>query len=582
MMFLHSALLALLCTTGSNAIESPSNNNNGNGPNYSLSRQISFDPLHDEIHIVEEGSDEITDTATPSSSSSSTPSAPAVQFLNIYGDEHSSTQNDPTRKTSSSNVLFQGASSLSGGAFVAMAECSFIPKTTSAASLMSDFDYEEDFEDDEDDDDDDQDDGHSSMLSNASLRKSRVIASANGVASSNSYSGDDSGSSGRNSSTSRSSTRPSLSSYGVRKPTALHMQKKMTDPLTLLKLRGGDIAETASTVASAAAEAATTAATTTTAETVAAAGATAATAASAITVSDEFLKRLIVASLVTLLYEGSIGHIFEFLKIAMQTAPIGTTYLSIINSITSSKGVSGLWDGFLPWGVVQAIFKGGVFGLAHAVAKAHIMPLVDAGILPKQVGLTLAGGIAGGFQGYILSPTLLLKTRVMTNPVFRESMSVLRTTLLSFTIGIDVVREEGLLALMKGSNIFALKRVFDWSTRYFFADAIEAFMVSNVTGGVALTAGQKITASLLGGTLSTIVTLPLDVIVAKSQDAKKAGVSVSAWDTFMKDYREGGWKGLYDANMMGFEVRLLHVCFTTVVMKTGSAIMYDFLYGGSK
>ena len=46
-----------------------------------------------------------------------------------------------------------------------------------------------------------------------------------------------------------------------------------------------------------------------------------------------------------------------------------------------------------------------------------------------------------------------------------------------------------------------------------------------------------------------------------------------------KDDNEGGLKGLYDANMRGFEARLAHVCFTTVVMKTGSGIMYDFLYG---
>ena len=90
---------------------------------------------------------------------------------------------------------------------------------------------------------------------------------------------------------------------------------------------------------------------------------------------------------------------------------------------------------------------------------------------------------------------------------------------------------------------------------------------------------EKILASLLGGTASTIVTLPLDVIVAKSQDAKKAGVKVLAWETFTKDFKEGGWKGLYDANMMGFGARLAHVCFTTIAMKTGSSIMYDFLFG---
>ena len=168
----------------------------------------------------------------------------------------------------------------------------------------------------------------------------------------------------------------------------------------------------------------------------------------------------------------------------------------------------------------------------------------------------------------------------MTNPVFREKMSLLRTTLLSFAIGFDVVKNEGVMALMKGSNIFALKRVMDWSTRYFFSDMFESMMVNYGFGvnGV-LSPKEKIIASLLGGTASTISTLPLDVIVAKSQDAKKAGVKVSPLETFLKDYKEGGFKQLYDANMQGFEARLLHVCMTTVVMKTGSGLMYDFLYG---
>ena len=138
---------------------------------------------------------------------------------------------------------------------------------------------------------------------------------------------------------------------------------------------------------------------------------------------------------------------------------------------------------------------------------------------------------------------------------------------------------KDVLKLMKGSNIFALKRVFDWSTRFFFSDFFESMMKQYGFGvnGV-LSSQQKIVASLLGGTASTIVTLPLDVIVAKSQDAKKAGIKVSAWETFMKDYEEGGFKQLYDANMQGFEARLLHVCMTTVVMKTGSGMMYNKLF----
>ncbi len=76
------------------------------------------------------------------------------------------------------------------------------------------------------------------------------------------------------------------------------------------------------------------------------------------------IQMMIATALVTLLYEAMMGHILEFLKIAMQTAkeqePGSTTYSSIIHNITSEKGIGGLWDGFIPWGVIQSVFKGGV------------------------------------------------------------------------------------------------------------------------------------------------------------------------------------------------------------------------------
>ena len=142
----------------------------------------------------------------------------------------------------------------------------------------------------------------------------------------------------------------------------------------------------------------------------------------------------------------------------MQTSPEGTSYRDVMKSITGEKGFVGVWDGFVPWGVVQSILKGGVFGLAHAAATGFLKPLAEDGKMPLIVALCLAGAFGGLFQGYVLSPTLLLKTRVMTNDVFRENMDFIKTTWLSLTIGCDVVRDEGILALMKGSNVFALKR----------------------------------------------------------------------------------------------------------------------------
>lgn len=142
-------------------------------------------------------------------------------------------------------------------------------------------------------------------------------------------------------------------------------------------------------------------------------------------------------------YEFAIGHYLEFLKIVKQTKPGSYWQLTKVRpsgdvggnsdsshshwcfrtrraqEITSQKGIFGIWDGFFPWGTVQALAKGAVFGWAHALAKNTLMPYADKGYISQGVAEVLAGGIGGGFQGLVLSPTLLLKTRVMTDPVFR-------------------------------------------------------------------------------------------------------------------------------------------------------------------
>ena len=380
----------------------------------------------------------------------------------------------------------------------------------------------------DDDDDDDDNDGSCSMLSNASISRVQVATHEHETFAPSSVSA------------TRDRTKIRGGAQGNRMMMIAATHSHGSDSVAnLLRLRGGGAAES---------------------------------------VGSEVLKRLYVSALVTLLFEGCIGHIFEFLKIVMQTSQSKTSYGAVIKDITAEKGIGGLWDGFVPWGVVQAVSKGAVFGMAHTTASRLLMPLADEGTIPTTLALTLAGGIGGGVQGYVLSPILLLKTRVMTNPVFRKKLSLWKTSCLSATVGFDLVRSEGLGSLMKGANIFATKRVFDWATRYFFAELIEA-LIGQWKGGQALSLAEKSASSFLGGVLSTCVTLPLDVLVAKTQDAKKAGIKVTGLSLFTDELKEKGWSGLSEAYLSGFTVRLLHVCLTVVVMKTIAPVVYDALFG---
>ena len=96
--------------------------------------------------------------------------------------------------------------------------------------------------------------------------------------------------------------------------------------------------------------------------------------------------------------------------------------------MTASKGIVGTLDGFIPWGMAQAVAKGAVFSWGQAAcAKA----LHNNTTLSKETKTVITGGVGGFVQGIVMSPLLLLKTRVMTDPVFRTSGGLLATAVAS-------------------------------------------------------------------------------------------------------------------------------------------------------
>ncbi len=283
--------------------------------------------------------------------------------------------------------------------------------------------------------------------------------------------------------------------------------------------------------------------------------------------------KFVISGVTAWVYELVIGHYLEFVKIAKQTNA-HKTYAQLTSEMIKSKGLIGVLDGYFPWGTLQALSKGAVFGFAHAASASALQPYVRDGTFNPIVAEVIAGGIGGGFQGIVLSPLLLLKTRVMTDPIFRQNMNLATTTRESARVGMNVIRKEGPMALMKGSIVFSGKRVADWSTRYMFAEGIEYYM----KGGdqkAKLSTMQQVSASFLGGTLSTLVTLPIDVMVAQIQQASKAGQKVGIIDTFRAQLKEGGVMGTLSFSTRGFIARTLHVSLTTVIMKTGSSYIYS-------
>lgn len=121
------------------------------------------------------------------------------------------------------------------------------------------------------------------------------------------------------------------------------------------------------------------------------------------------LAKLFTSAAVTISFEAfGGGHYLEMLKILKQTSD--DTYTIITRRMIGNKGIVGILDGFIPWGGLQACVKGGSFGYGHALC--HKL-LNRATFLEDYQREMLSGGGGGVVQGIIMSPTLLLKTRVM-------------------------------------------------------------------------------------------------------------------------------------------------------------------------
>jgi hypothetical protein len=129
---------------------------------------------------------------------------------------------------------------------------------------------------------------------------------------------------------------------------------------------------------------------------------------------------------------------------------------------------------------------------------------------------------------------------------------------------------------MKGSGIFSLKRAADWTTRYMFVVMVEEAMRNNPQEKLSDT--QQGIASLAGGSLSALATIPMDVMVATIQQASKAGQKVSALQTIKDTLAKHGIQGTIAFSTRGLIARVAHVALTTFMMKTMTSKIYDIIY----
>jgi len=282
------------------------------------------------------------------------------------------------------------------------------------------------------------------------------------------------------------------------------------------------------------------------------------------------VAKMFISAITAWVFELGIGHYIEVQKISKQATNL--SYMGIHRNLVGTKGYAGILDGFFPWGTLQAIAKGGSFGLGHSAAKSGFRSIGWTDKYPKMSEV-MAGGIGGFIQGIVLNPVLLLKTRVVTDPAYRASGGVWETARMSTDVGFQVIKREGVMGLTTGGLMFTSKRFFDWTTRFLFVEMMESIFKGG-DDSVKLSKPTQYTAALCGGALSAISTVPMDVMVAVQQSAGAANKNVSTVDLFKEKYAKGGMNGILQFGTKGLVARIAHVGLTTLVMKSMASEFY--------
>jgi len=241
----------------------------------------------------------------------------------------------------------------------------------------------------------------------------------------------------------------------------------------------------------------------------------------------------------------TLGQPLEVLKTQM-AANRSQTMWQACRSVWSRGGITGFYQGLIPWAWIEASTKGAV--LIFAASEVESASL-SAGINPGLAGLL--GGMTGGIaQAYAtMGFTTCMKTAEITRAKTAATGVKPPSTWAVFG---DIYRREGLAGVNKGVNAVAVRQCTNWGSRMGFARLAED-SIKKIRGkgeNEKLGAIDKIVASSIGGALATW-NQPIEVIRVEMQSMAKSTANanrpakLTILNTLGFIYKENGIKGLY-------------------------------------
>ncbi|EPQ60535.1 mitochondrial carrier [Gloeophyllum trabeum ATCC 11539] len=256
-------------------------------------------------------------------------------------------------------------------------------------------------------------------------------------------------------------------------------------------------------------------------------------------------SNIAVGAIMNMLEVTTLGQPLEVIKTQM-AANRSQSMVQALSSIWARGGVSGFYQGLIPWAWIEASTKGAVLLFTASEIETAT---TSAGLDPSIGGLL--GGMGGGIaQAYAtMGFTTCMKTVEITRHKQAESGIKPAST---FTVFMDIFRKEGLRGVNKGVNAVAVRQCTNWGSRMGFARLAEN-MIRKSRGkreDEKLGALDKILASSIGGALATW-NQPIEVVRVEMQSMAKSAASpnrpekLTIMNTLSYIYKQNGIKGLY-------------------------------------
>ncbi|TCD62770.1 Mitochondrial DNA replication protein yhm2 [Steccherinum ochraceum] len=238
----------------------------------------------------------------------------------------------------------------------------------------------------------------------------------------------------------------------------------------------------------------------------------------------------------------TLGQPLEVLKTQM-AANRSQSMLQALQTVWSRGGVSGFYQGLIPWAWIEASTKGAVLLFTASEIETAA---TGFGVSPAAAGLL--GGMGGGIaQAYA---TMGFCTCMKTAEITRHKQAAAGVAPPStWAVFADIYRREGIRGINKGVNAVAVRQCTNWGSRMGFARLAES-SIRQIKGkgeNDKLTALEKITSSTIGGALATW-NQPIEVVRVEMQSMAKSAnrpEKPTILNTLSYVYKENGMKGLY-------------------------------------